>query len=459
MSLLRNADLPQHHMRQGHFGDMDISQLPSGSNANETFIQSGSINDPEWITAYPVDLRDEGQHKGRIWAIDLRGTPVSATVSSGLATVTISGTGGGGDHSHEPPTPGVHKVLVKRTTNFSSTPSNDSIPDYDTVIEDTMTDSWWDVGDPDRLIVTADYDGLDVIFTASVAAADLGTSEYLEMKMYLFPTGSDPRPIGVGTEDNLLKVEQQPAQDNVNHFISVISDPVTVSTGDQIMVALRTEDAQTLITYNGRVAITLGAYIVGTPGPEGPEGPAGSLDTVREVGGSDIQPTSELEFDASDFIVSDQGGGTARVELTNAGGGSAPASARYVRSGSNYTTSSATFVDIDSTNMSLTIDIGPHPVQCMFWGATFVNNAAGEVAFDIMVDGVAQGSTFGLQYLQQHATASEGMNPSFNYLTDTLTSGSHTIKMQWRVGNAAHTATLYGGTGGINSGFAVVEVA
>lgn len=174
-----------------------------------------------------------------------------------------------GAHAHEPPTAGVHKILIQRTTNFSTANNNNSMPDYDTVIEDTMTDSWFDVGNPDRLVVTADYDGLDAIFTAKGALADPGSSDYLEAKLYLFPASyGEPRPLldVSGEEDHLLMVDQQHADDNVNQFDVATSDPVTVHTGDVILCAWRTSTAQTLIPYNGRVGITLGAYILGASG-------------------------------------------------------------------------------------------------------------------------------------------------------------------------------------------------
>ncbi len=41
---------------------------------------------------------------------------------------------------------------------------------------------------------------------------------------------------------------------------------------------------------------------------------------VREVGGSDIDPVSALEFDADDFVVTDEGSGVARVALAPGGG-------------------------------------------------------------------------------------------------------------------------------------------
>jgi hypothetical protein len=183
-------------------------------------------------------------------------------------------------HSHDPPTAGVHKILVQRTTSFGTSNSNDSVPDYDTVIEDTMTDSWWDAGDPDGLVVTADYDGLDAIITAKGFMGDPGSSDYLELKVYYFPAASGRnRPIDASTDEQyLLGVSQQPADDNINHIIEFVSDPVTVGTGDRIFAAWRTSNNQTLITYEGRTSITLGAYILGGGGGEVTE------EDVRDAG-------------------------------------------------------------------------------------------------------------------------------------------------------------------------------
>lgn len=47
----------------------------------------------------------------------------------------------------------------------------------------------------------------------------------------------------------------------------------------------------------------------------GGSGSAASALIVREVAGSDIDPVAELEFDADDFVVTDQTGGVARVAL------------------------------------------------------------------------------------------------------------------------------------------------
>lgn len=138
--------------------------------------------------------------------------------------------------------------------------------------------------------------------------------------------------------------------------------------------------------------------------------------------------------------------------------GSAPGAAAYTRTSANYTTSSTTFADIDGTNLAFTFTTKARRVLIGMMGSVTVNNVAGEVSFDVTVDGVRQGHDFGIVYMQM-AVVGEYMNASFSYLTDLLSAGSHTFKLQWRVGNGAHTATLLGssGSGMYMRGFAVEQ--
>ena len=89
-------------------------------------------------------------------------------------------------------------------------------------------------------------------------------------------------------EQYLLGVEQQPSVDNINQLVQFISDPVTVGTGDKILVAWRTSTAQTLLTYDGRTSITLGARIVGASG--------GSSLTVENEGSALATAATTLDF-------------------------------------------------------------------------------------------------------------------------------------------------------------------
>lgn len=113
------------------------------------------------------------------------------------------------------------------------------------------------------------------------------------------------------------------------------------------------------------------------------------------------------------------------------GGGSTPASARYIRTAGDYTTSSATLVDVDATNLALSITTGANRVMVGAIISGKINNAVGTGVIDVAVDGTDQGGAFGVIALHQHSTASELMNFSFVYLTDVLTAASHTFKLRY----------------------------
>ncbi|MBM4240570.1 MAG: hypothetical protein FJ150_02695 [Euryarchaeota archaeon] len=118
-------------------------------------------------------------------------------------------------------------------------------------------------------------------------------------------------------------------------------------------------------------------------------------------------------------------------------------SSRYLRELTDYTTTSTTFVDVDATNMSITLTTGANRCLIGLVGAAANSTGGNLVAFDITVDGTRQGdATWGLLSLNA-PSADYDMNASFVYMTDILTAGNHTFNLQWRV-NAA-TGTLRGG--------------
>lgn len=127
---------------------------------------------------------------------------------------------------------------------------------------------------------------------------------------------------------------------------------------------------------------------------------------------------------------------------TALGGGSAAdlAADRVILTGGDITTSSGTFVD--ATGLSLTISTGARRVLLGFAAQVYNNNNAGAVFLTFAVDGTDQGdATLGIVGIGQHATATEGMNGSFTYLTDVLSAGSHTFKVRFHRGSAG-TATI-----------------
>jgi hypothetical protein len=154
--------------------------------------------------------------------------------------------------------------------------------------------------------------------------------------------------------------------------------------------------------------------------------------------------------------------GAAGTILTSAGvaapvWAAPPQSAAYTRTAGNYTTNTASMTDIDGTNIAFTFTTRARRVVVGQMGSVAINNAGGEVAFDVLVDGTPQGSSFGIVYMQA-AVVGEYMNCSFTYLTDVLTAASHTFKIQWRV-SSGHTATLLGSAGsGMYSRFFAYEL-
>jgi hypothetical protein len=156
--------------------------------------------------------------------------------------------------------------------------------------------------------------------------------------------------------------------------------------------------------------------------------------------------------------------GSAGTVLTSAGvaapvWAAPPQAGSYLRTAGNYTTASTSFADIDGTNVSFTFTTRARRVLIGQMGSVAVNNVAGEVSFDVAIDGTRQGDAFGIVYMQA-AVVGEYMNCSFSYLTDVLSAGSHTFKIMWRVGNAAHTATLLGSAGsGMYARFFATEMA
>jgi hypothetical protein len=79
------------------------------------------------------------------------------------------------------------------------------------------------------------------------------------------------------------------------------------------------------------------------------------------------------------------------------------------------------------------------------------------VELDVAVDGTRMGGVAGILSIAQHGSASEALNGSFTVLTDVLTAGSHTIKLQFRSQTGA-TVRVYLGASGVRPVFSVVEL-
>jgi hypothetical protein len=142
------------------------------------------------------------------------------------------------------------------------------------------------------------------------------------------------------------------------------------------------------------------------------------------------------------------------MSLAEVGSGT-PVTASYKRTSGNYTSTSTTFVDVDSTNMALTITTGAHRVLIGFVGTVQQSIATDNVMLDVEVDGVRVGGDFGLVSPRPNQIDLR-VNGSFAFLTDVLSAGSHTFKLQWRRFGSG-TMLMYGDSADSECQFFVIE--
>lgn len=116
--------------------------------------------------------------------------------------------------------------------------------------------------------------------------------------------------------------------------------------------------------------------------------------------------------------------------------------------GSDYSTSSTSFTDIDSTDFSITDTFTGDPILVLI-NAAFGVTSDLYVYFDITVDGARQGGTNdGIWVVQMESTVDPSNAFGLCFVLFGVSSGSRTIRAQWRVGDGAETVTLFaeGGT-------------
>lgn len=118
------------------------------------------------------------------------------------------------------------------------------------------------------------------------------------------------------------------------------------------------------------------------------------------------------------------------------------ASDKKVITSGDKTTTSGTFADVDGTNMAITMTTGARRVMIAVVAMGHINDTH-EMMLDIDIDGSRQGQTYGLSFETGSNTVNH--NLSFTYVTDVLSAGSHTFKLQFaRTTNG--TFTLFAST-------------
>jgi hypothetical protein len=110
---------------------------------------------------------------------------------------------------------------------------------------------------------------------------------------------------------------------------------------------------------------------------------------------------------------------------------------QYIRTSGDYSTTSSSLVDIDATNLALTLTTLGGDVRVTFTGMGVLdtsNNRDFVLAVDI------DGTPYNIMDHKEYGQTNFG----FTYIFTGLTAGSHTFKMQWST--SASTLTLYAGT-------------
>jgi hypothetical protein len=115
--------------------------------------------------------------------------------------------------------------------------------------------------------------------------------------------------------------------------------------------------------------------------------------------------------------------------------------------GSSYTTTSTSFVDIDGTNLSISLTTSGSAVLIGMAGAVRGDSTDVRACFDVTIDGTRYAAT-------TTEGITQGLPPvggnfkspiSFAVLATGLSVGSHTFRLQWKVQAAGTTALLSGG--------------
>jgi hypothetical protein len=109
-----------------------------------------------------------------------------------------------------------------------------------------------------------------------------------------------------------------------------------------------------------------------------------------------------------------------------------------INQGSDYATTSTTFVDIDVTNLSLTITTAGGDVLIAFMAYT---GGTSRLYFDVSIDGTRVGGDDGFV----SAVAAANTPVTLVVLKQGLAPGSHTFRVQWKVNSG--TGTMYAGAG------------
>jgi hypothetical protein len=124
--------------------------------------------------------------------------------------------------------------------------------------------------------------------------------------------------------------------------------------------------------------------------------------------------------------------------------------ARVVRTAGDYQTSSTSFVDIDSTNLTINLTTGDTWILLLLTGSVY-GASYSVVQFDFTIDGQRQGTAKGVQQVQEVNI----QDVQIGWLAQ-ISAGSHVFRPQWRVNMSS--ALLRASSTETPAMFAVIEI-
>lgn len=182
--------------------------------------------------------------------------------------------------------------------------------------------------------------------------------------------------------------------------------------------------------------------VAGTPGTWVDVGGTGGAIRVEDEGSSIVAAATGINFAGAGVTVTDAGSNEALVTIPGGSGGM-PYKRTYLKHSSNITTTSATFVDIDATNLpalGLTLAVGDVVELILAIGAcTNAGGAGHQIKFDWLIDRPTSADTTIRDIMGSDAAAvmsqesATGQNVVHIRAHFTCTeAGAHTFKPQWR---------------------------
>lgn len=125
-----------------------------------------------------------------------------------------------------------------------------------------------------------------------------------------------------------------------------------------------------------------------------------------------------------------------------------PTDTYEINEAADYTTTSATFVDIDGTDLSLAITTTGGDILVTFVGS-FFNSSTGNTYLDVTLDAVREAGDDGICGMRSPSANVIPFVMSFSWWILAPSAAAHTINLQWKTN--AGTSTLYAGAATSNA--------